>query len=456
GRIVVYGGLNLSPALLAVGFIIGLETAMVVFLGGAIGWFLLLPLYGALMGLPEGLHGMEAARVIWSTKIRYVGIGAMLVGGLWALVQLRKPLFLSITRLGAVYRQAAQDPGYQGRLPVLRTERDAPLGWIVTLIVLSVVLMAVLYWWVVGTFAVAFLMTVVMATAAFLFSTVAGYMAGIVGSSSNPVSGVTIATLMLASLLLVMVLGPNAPAGPAAALLIGAVVCCAAAMGGDNLQDLKTGHLVGATPWKQQVMQVVGVVSGAMVIVPVLTLLHTKYGIGVITPEHPYPLAAPQATLMGNLAQGIFGAGLPWDFVILGGGVGILIIGLDRHLQSRHKALRLPVLAVALGIYLPLKLSAAIMVGGLVAQAVRRASRDGVESQGRQGLLCAAGLVTGEALMGIALAIPVALSGIWPAIGADPFNVFAAPPLGAAPGILVFAAVAAWLYRTAREVTSDG
>src|SRR5687768_7631902 len=137
-------------------------------------------------------------------------------------------------------------------------------------------------------------------------------------SSSNPVSGVTIATLMLSALLLVFVMGKGHPAGPAAALTIAAVVCCAAAMGGDNLQDLKTGYLVGATPWKQQIMQVIGVASAAGVIVPVLTLLQTKYGIGEMTMEHPHPLAAPQAALMANLAQSVFGDDMPWPLVGLG------------------------------------------------------------------------------------------------------------------------------------------
>src|SRR2546427_797600 len=161
-------------------------------------------------------------------------------------------------------------------------------------------------------------MTVIMVIAAFLFSAVAGYMAGLVGSSSNPVSGVTIATIMLAALLLVLVMGRGNPAGPAAALFIGAVVCCAAAMGGDNLQDLKTGYLVGATPWKQQVMQVVGVATAAVVITPVLALLQAKYGIGEVTADHPFPLSAPQATLMASLARAVFGEGLPWPLVGLG------------------------------------------------------------------------------------------------------------------------------------------
>jgi putative OPT family oligopeptide transporter len=445
GGTVFYGGLNLSPALLAVGFIIELNTALVVFLGGAIGWLVGLPLYGFFTGLPEAAEALPAAKAIWSTQIRFIGIGAMLVGGLSALVQLRRPLWDSLARLGSAYHRSAQKA-----IQAPRTDRDTSLMWILALLVLSLLLMLLLYEKVMESFGIALVMTLVMGVAAFLFSTVAGYMAGIVGSSSNPVSGVTIATIMLASLVLLLVLGPNAPAGPAAALLIGAVVCCAAAMGGDNLQDLKTGYLVGATPWKQQVMQIVGVTAGAVVIVPVLTLLQAKYGIGAVTAEHPYPLSAPQATLMASLAQAVFGKQVPWQLMAVGAGIGIAIILLDHRQQARGAALRLPVLGIALGIYLPLKLSAAILIGGIVAAAVRHT--DGrSNATSHHGLLAAAGLVTGEALMGVGLAVPIALHSFWPALGTDPFAWFDVPPLGPWPGVLAFMAVAWWLYRAARS-----
>jgi putative OPT family oligopeptide transporter len=451
GRTVIYGGINLSPALLGVGFIIGLNTATVVFLGGVLSWLVILPTYCQFSGVPEGLTGIEAAKAVWRDKIRFVGIGAMLVGGLWTLIQIREPVLLSLCRLGDVYRQKGAQANDVSLSLLPRTERDASPTWILCLLGLSLLPMALLYYGVVGSVGVALLMTVEMSVAAFLFSSVAAYMAGLVGSSSNPVSGVTIATIMLAALTLVTVMGSVHPAGPAAALLIGAVVCCAAAMGGDNLQDLKTGHLVGATPWKQQVMQIIGVATGAVVIVPVLALLHTKYGIGAATPEHPHPLSAPQATLMASLAQGVFGAGLPWRFVGAGVVIGVLCILLDRRQAASGASLRLPVLGVALGIYLPFKLSAAIFAGGLIAEAVGRPLQ-----APRHGLLCAAGLVTGEALMGIGLALPIAVSSFWPAVNSDPFALFEQPPLGAWPGVIIVGAVAAWLYRTARTPIPEG
>jgi putative OPT family oligopeptide transporter len=446
GRTVLYAGLNLSPALLAVGFIIGVNTSVVVFLGGVIGWLLLMPVYGILDGLPPGKTGLAAAMTIWSGQIRYVGIGAMLTGGLWTLTKLREPVWKSLETLRDSYRAAGSS--HPAAIP--RTEQDAPLPWIVVPFVLALLPMAWIYTAVVSSVPIGLLMTAIMALAAFLFSSVAAYMAGLVGSSSNPVSGVTIATIMVASLLLVLFMGAGHPAGPAATLVIGAVVCCAAAMGGDNLQDLKTGHLVGATPWKQQIMQVVGVLTGAVVLVPVLSLLQAKYGIGEPTAGHPHPLSAPQATLMASLTRSVFGAGLPWPLVGLGMLIGILVILADRRLEARGSEFRLPVLGVALGIYLPLKLSATIFLGGVIAALASRAAAKNDEPQ-RGGLLFAAGLITGEALMGIVLAIPIALGAFWPGLSPDPFLVFEAPPLGGWPGMAIVTLVGWLLYATARE-----
>ncbi|MGQ0694392.1 MAG: OPT family oligopeptide transporter [Nitrospiraceae bacterium] len=452
GRTVFYAGLNLSPALLAVGCIIGLHTAVVVFLGGVVGWMILMPAYGLLNGLPPDLTGLAAATTIWSSQIRYVGIGAMLTGGLWTLTKLREPVWKSLQTLRDSYRAAGSS---RSAAVMARTEQDASLLWIVVPFGLSLVPMAWIYTTVVSSPLIGLLMTVVMALAAFLFSSVAAYMAGLVGSSSNPVSGVTIATIMVASLLLVLFMGSGHPAGPAAALVIGAVVCCAAAMGGDNLQDLKTGHLVGATPWKQQIMQVVGVLTGAVVLVPVLSLLQAKYGIGEPTINHPHPLSAPQATLMASLTRSVFGAGLPWPLVGLGMAIGTIVILVDRRQEARGRDFRLPVLAVALGIYLPLKLSAAICVGGVISALARRATAEG-DDPSRHGLLFSAGLITGEALMGILLAIPIALAALWPSLSPDPFTLFESPPFGGWPGLFIVAMVGLALYRIARGQRGEG
>lgn len=450
GRSTFYGGLNLSPALVAVGYIIGLNTALVVFLGGAVGWLVLLPLYQVLVAAPDAVTGVAAAKTTWSGQIRYIGIGAMLVGGVWTLIQVRGPILQSLRQLVAIY--GTRHDARSGSA-LLRTERDAGVAWLIGLTGASLIPMVLLYQSLLGqNLFGAVGLTFLMVVTAFLFSAVAGYMAGLVGSSSNPVSGVTIATIMLAALLLLGILGQGNPAGPAAALLVGAVVCCAAAMGGDNLQDLKTGHVVGATPWKQQVMQVIGVATGAVVIVPVLSLLQAKYGIGEVTAGHPHPLSAPQATLMANLANGVFGGSLPWHLVGVGMVLGVVVIGLDARQARRHSALRFPVLAVALGMYLPLKLSAAVFFGGLLAEYVRRRRPSSETSTEDGGLLYAAGLVTGEALVGILLALPIALSSFWPSLAGDPFQLFAVPPMGGWPGLAALILVGLLLVRSAQPV----
>ncbi len=196
-------------------------------------------------------------------------------------------------------------------------------------------------------------------------------------------SGITIGTILFASLVLAVLMGSNAPLGPVAAIMIGAVVCCAAAVAGDNLQDLKCGYMIGATPWRQQVMLAIGAMSCALVMAPVLNLLAKAYGIGVPTAEHPNPLLAPQATLMASVAKGLFGGELPWDLIWIGVAIGAAIIICDEILKKRGAKFRTPVLAAAVGIYLPLDLTVPIFLGGLLAHLVERAA--GVQQRPRRG-----------------------------------------------------------------------
>jgi putative OPT family oligopeptide transporter len=279
-------------------------------------------------------------------------------------------------------------------------------------LVVFVLPLMLLYQAIVGQWLVSIPMTVIMIVAGFLFVSVSAYMAGLVGSSNNPVSGLTIATILFAALVLVLLLGRDSPIGAVAAIMIGAVVCCAACIGGDNLQDLKCGYLLGATPWKQQLMLAIGSVSSALVLAPVLSLLANAYGIGVPTEAHPNPLLAPQANLMASVAKGIFGGELPWTMIGVGAGIGAAIIALDVFLKSRNISFRTPVLACAVGIYLPIELTVPIFAGGLLTHLVERALNPG-DAEGererihQKGTLFAAGLITGEALMGIFIAIPI-------------------------------------------------
>ncbi|MDX1270095.1 MAG: oligopeptide transporter, OPT family, partial [Oceanisphaera sp.] len=213
------------------------------------------------------------------------------------------------------------------------------------------------------------------------------------------------------ALLLVMLMGKGAVGGPAAAIIVGSVVCCAGAIAGDNMQDLKAGQIVGATPYRQQIMQIVGTISAAVVIGPVLVLLHEAYGFAGLTDE-PDALAAPQANLMASIAKGVFGEGLPWGFVFGGMILAAAIIILDCWLVRRGSSFRTPVLAVAVGVYLPLDLSVPIFFGGLVQFIASRVSaklKNGSKDASSNGLLFASGLITGEALMGILIAIPVVI-----------------------------------------------
>jgi putative OPT family oligopeptide transporter len=452
GKYLGYFGTNLSPALIGVGYIVGLNVGIVVLAGAMLSWNIAIPLYVAasLPGNAElaqaaaGLPAEDIAGLIWSKQIRYLGVGAMLVGGLWALVSLRRSLASGIKSGLAAARASAAGT------VVAHTEQDLPMKWVLVGIVLFTLPLLALYQAIVGTLAVSLPMTVIMVVMGFLFCSVSAYMAGLVGSSNNPVSGITIATILFSAVMLLLMMGKDSTIGPVAAVMIGAVVCCAACIAGDNLQDLKCGYIVGATPWRQQVMLAVGAVSSALVMAPVLNLLADAYGIGVATEAKPNALAAPQANLMASVSKGLFGGQLPWDMIAIGAVIGIAIIVLDEVLKARGATFRTPVLAAAVGIYLPLELMTPIFIGGVIAHLVERRLRAkgtdeaGLERANRKGLLFAAGMITGEALMGIGIAIPIVYSG-----SADVLALPESLRFGEGLGLAVVAVLAFWLYRTA-------
>jgi len=441
---ILYAGTNLSPALLGVGYIVGLNIAVLVFIGGALSWYVAIPIYSTWFLASDtalaaqhaaGALPADLAGAIWSTKIRYLGVGAMLIGGVWTLFSLRASLVAGIRSGLAATRQ-------RGGAVADHRERDAPMRLVLVCIVLFVIPIYFLYHAIVGTVGVALALTGVMVLAAFLFSAVGGYLAGIVGSSNSPISGITMATILLTSLLLLGLMGGDAPTAPAAAILVGAVVCCAASIGGDNLQVLKTGYLLGATPWRQQLGQSLGVISAVVFMAPILNLLLNAYGIGARTPEHPNALLAPQANLMASVALGVLRGGLPWGMIAAGTVVGAVIIAIDVYLERSRAGWRAPVLAVAVGIYLPLELSIPILTGGIIAFLAARRLPRGADVHAGYGVLFAAGLITGEAMIGILMAIPIYLTKN-PDVFALPFQV---PSVVA---LLIVAGVAALLYRVA-------
>ncbi len=446
----LYGGSNLSPALLSVGYIVGLNIAVLIFLGGAANWYIAIPICAVLSDGSEHVDNVSFAYSLWSTQTRYIGVGAMLVGGLWTIVKMRRSLLSGITSGLRAYRTLGGDAA-----AIDRTEKDMPMKYILWLIIGSVVPLFIVYQIFVQNVAITLPMAVVMLLAGFVFSAVAGYMAGLVGSSNNPISGITIATVVLSSLMLLVLMGKDAPNGPAAAIIIGSVVCCAAAIAGDNMQDLKAGRIVGATPWKQQVMQMIGTLSGAIVIAPVLMLLHKAYGFKGQEGAGPDALAAVQANLMASVSRGVFRGEMPWNFAFIGMGVAAAIIAMDLVLEARKSRFRTPVLAVAIGFYLPLELSVPIFFGGLIHWAVnafrKAAGRTGeqIEGSSRSGLLFASGLITGEALMGILLAIPIV---ILTQYDVDlPYLTFGGYPAGKLLGTVLLIGVALWLFKVALE-----
>ena len=424
GRSIFGIGSDLSPALISVGYIVGRNIGILVVTGGLISWAIAIPIYTAINGF-EG-DPLKAAWTIWNSKIRYLGVGAMVVGGIWSLVRLLSPLITGLKASIESIRQRREGKELQ------RMEMDIPINYVGLALLVMLVPVFLLYIGIIQSAGIAIVLSIVMMVFGFLFSAVAGYMAGVVGSSNNPISGVTIATILFSSMLLLALLGTGSGVGAAGAIMVGAVVCCAAAIGGDNMQDLKTGQLVGATPWKQQVMQIVGTLSAAIVLGLVLDILHTAYTIGSPT------LSAPQATLMKSVADGVFSDNLPWNFVAIGALIGIVIILIDIRQEMVGADFRVPVLAVAVGIYLPIELSVPIFIGGMINHIGQGAE---TERPGqKRGLLMASGLITGEALMGILVAVPIFITGNkdwWPTVDGLTWL-----------GPIAFLAVIYWLYYT--------
>lgn len=420
-------GASLSPSLISVGYIVGRNIGILAFSGGLISWAVAIPIYSYLYG-HEGDSFFEGANIIWNAKIRYLGVGAMVVGGIWSVIQLAKPLVESIQLSLKTLGDNAKD--------VPLEERDLPINYVFIAILLMLIPISYTYFDIIPSWTSAITLSIIMCIFGFLFSAVAAYMAGVVGSSNNPISGVTIATILFSSLLIITFFDVDSSKGGAAAILIGAVVCCAAAIGGDNLQDLKTGNIVGATPWKQQLMQLVGVISSALTLGIVLTLLHEAYGIG------SSDLPAPQAVLMTSVANGVFSGNLEWGMIYAGGILGILIIMLDQYQLRRGAEFRVPILAVAIGIYLPIELTLPIFVGGMLNHFAGKTASD---SGKNNGLLLASGLITGEALMAIFIAVPLFYDkNFWPE--------YALPsPYNDLVGFALIATIIYGLYKVAKK-----
>jgi putative OPT family oligopeptide transporter len=387
-----------------------------------------------------GLSAEEAAGAIRGAQVRYIGVGAMLIGGLWTIWSLRASLVAGVRSGLNMRAQGAEVP---------HTDRDIPMKLILIGTAVFVLPLFILYTQAVGSWGIGLTMAIIMIVTGFLFCSVAAYMAGIVGSSNSPVSGMTICTMLFAALVLLTMVGRTGNTGPVATILIGAVVCTAASIAGDNLQDLKAGYLIGSTPWRQQVMLAIGAVSSAFLMAPVLNLFNKAYGIGVPAFPGAHALPAPQANLVRAVAEGMFGGKLPWNMIIVGLAVGAILIALDSWLKRSGSRWRTPVLAVAVGIYLPLDVSTPLLAGGLLCEFAQRwhqhrGAGANTEKLMQNGMLFAAGMITGESLMGVIIAIPIVIYQ-----NADVMAVPEAFQFSKYIGAIVLAALCAWLYQVA-------
>jgi putative OPT family oligopeptide transporter len=448
GNRVFYFGLDISPALLAVGYIVGLSIASQVFIGGAIGWLVTLPLLGA---APSDVPAVDRAFELWSTRIRYMGVGAMVVGGIVSIWRVRRGLRIAAADIyGGVIRRAS-------RSAVAPSERNLPAPIIAAMTAGCVALIASLYYWLLhGAAGITLLTTAVMLVMSFFFAAVASYIVGLVGNSNSPVSGMTI-TVVLVTGALVLLFGYSGADGMLAMLGVAGVVCCVACTSGDVCNDLKTGHLIGASPRHQQVMQVLGVAVAAFILTPVMMVLHEgslQAGTGGIGGSE-FP--APQAKLFASLATVFFGdEPLHWDMVAWGAGIGVGLLLVDLVLQQQRSGFRLHVMPVAVGLYLPFGLAVPILLGGISSHLVARRWRPARETAVRQGVLISSGVIAGESLIGVLLGLLIYL-GVQPWHGYTWLaNQLALPDLTRqaifdAISVATILAVAWWIYRRAGQ-----
>ena len=380
-------GTQIYPAVMSVGYICGAKISSYMFAGGLLSWLVIIPLivmFGADITLYPGTEPISqifangGASAIWSSYIRYIGAGALAAGGIISLI---KSLPLIVTTFGGAMKSMKG----AGAMGTERTAKDLNLK----VVILAVVALTLAVW-LIPAIPVSLIGAVIIVIFGFFFATVSSRMVGLVGSSNNPVSGMAIATLLIATLIL-KVTGSTGIVGMTSAIAIGSVICIVAAIAGDTSQDLKTGFLLGATPKKQQIGEIIGVVAAALAIGGTLYLLDSAWGFG------SGELAAPQATLMKLITEGVMDGNLPWNLVFIGAFIAIVV-----------EIIGIPVLPFAIGIYLPVQLNACIMVGGLVRllmDKIRFKSEEKKTAVVNDGILFCSGMIAGEGLVGILLAL---------------------------------------------------
>ena len=431
-RILFFGG-DISPALMAVGFIVRLNVAILIFIGGSLSWLIGIPLLGN--GLDFAQNPLEGAWEIWSTKIRYIGVGAMVIGGISSIYKVRKGLVDAIKVL-----RRSQDNSKEKNIP--ENERNIHPKAINILSLIAIILVSAVYYYITSNITIALVTTAIMIVMAFFFTAVASYIVGLVGNSNSPVSGMTITAVLFTGGLL-YIFGFSGNEGMIATLGVAAIVCCAACTSGDVCNDLKTGQIVGASPFRQQIMQIIGVAVASLVMAPIMQLLHENTPGGIGGRE----LAAPQAGLFASLANGFFGDGiLPWDMVAIGATLGVILLIGDLFLEKNKSTFRLHVMPVAVGMYLPFGLSTPILIGGLIAHYINKKNKTDKESDLslQNGVLVSSGLIAGESLMGILLAF-IAGAGI------KNLNLSLEPIIITSLTIISVIIVIIWFYRESKD-----
>ena len=378
GTAVIGGSIDISAALIGIGYIIGVRIAALVFAGGAFAWLVVIPILAIVHGAALDVPAMQEASALWSSQARYMGVGAMLTGGIFTMWRLRSRIF-------AALRDSIRAIGGGHSPAVAREETDLSPRAVVTAVGLTIPVIFALCLILGASVMLSMALALVLAAIAFFATAIAGYLTGIVGASNNPVSGVTVIVLLAIAIFLKFAGVESVGVGPRLAILSGAVVCTAAAMAGDSLHDLATGYFVGATPRALEIGVLIGALAASFVMAPILNLLIAGYGIAGTATARAGALAAPQAFLMAKVTQGVFSGGLPWGMIAIGAALAALLAVSDT-----------PIMPVAIGLYLPFGLSVTIFVGALIGEWI------GKEEEGGPRLLFAAGMVAGEALMGVA------------------------------------------------------